>query len=222
MKTTSYQFVLGLLWTACSVTAQAAPLTLTWEFREISASIDTPFTTSWVDQTQLGVDPTNLATDFVTDNLGTSAQTAMSTLEQVLPDNSATVFIGATAYLSALNNTSSAYSYFQVSFSLPTDYSFELISSVADLPTVDANGDPVSYANFAFIDNNFDGLADAGTTATLYGGFEVSLTDTTGCGQLLQPELAVGLTLTPVPEPETYAMMLAGLGLLGLMVRRRA
>ncbi len=27
--------------------------------------------------------------------------------------------------------------------------------------------------------------------------------------------------VTPVPEPETYAMMLAGLGLLGLMARRR-
>jgi hypothetical protein len=30
-----------------------------------------------------------------------------------------------------------------------------------------------------------------------------------------------GLTVTPVPEPETYAMLLAGLGLLGFRVRRR-
>ena len=29
------------------------------------------------------------------------------------------------------------------------------------------------------------------------------------------------LNLAPVPEPETYAMMLAGLGLLGVMARRR-
>jgi hypothetical protein len=29
------------------------------------------------------------------------------------------------------------------------------------------------------------------------------------------------LTISPVPEPETYAMMLAGLGLLGLAARRR-
>ena len=29
------------------------------------------------------------------------------------------------------------------------------------------------------------------------------------------------LTVTPVPEPETYAMMLAGLGALGFMARRR-
>jgi choice-of-anchor A domain-containing protein len=31
----------------------------------------------------------------------------------------------------------------------------------------------------------------------------------------------IGLTVTPVPEPESYAMLLAGLGLIGLLVRRR-
>jgi len=30
-----------------------------------------------------------------------------------------------------------------------------------------------------------------------------------------------GMTITPVPEPETYAMLLAGLGLLGVVARRR-
>jgi choice-of-anchor A domain-containing protein len=30
-----------------------------------------------------------------------------------------------------------------------------------------------------------------------------------------------GLTVTPVPEPESYAMLLAGLGLVGLLARRR-
>jgi hypothetical protein len=30
-----------------------------------------------------------------------------------------------------------------------------------------------------------------------------------------------GDPLAPVPEPETYAMMLAGLGQLGVMTRRR-
>jgi hypothetical protein len=29
------------------------------------------------------------------------------------------------------------------------------------------------------------------------------------------------LNVSPVPEPETYAMLLAGLGLVGFMVRRR-
>jgi hypothetical protein len=30
------------------------------------------------------------------------------------------------------------------------------------------------------------------------------------------------ITITPVPEPETYALMLAGLGLVGFTARRRS
>ena len=30
-----------------------------------------------------------------------------------------------------------------------------------------------------------------------------------------------GLTVAPVPEPETYAMLIAGLGLIGAVSRRR-
>jgi hypothetical protein len=33
--------------------------------------------------------------------------------------------------------------------------------------------------------------------------------------------LGVGIGVAPVPEPETYAMLLAGLGLMGVVVRRR-
>ncbi|MGQ9862244.1 MAG: FxDxF family PEP-CTERM protein [Thiobacillaceae bacterium] len=42
-------------------------------------------------------------------------------------------------------------------------------------------------------------------------------------GQPYQATLDMGgnLTITPVPEPETYALMLAGLGLVGWMARRR-
>jgi hypothetical protein len=34
--------------------------------------------------------------------------------------------------------------------------------------------------------------------------------------------LSVDFAAAPVPEPETYAMLLAGLGLMGAMVRRRS
>ena len=33
--------------------------------------------------------------------------------------------------------------------------------------------------------------------------------------------MAFSATVTPIPEPETYALMLAGLGLLGIAARRR-
>ncbi len=36
-----------------------------------------------------------------------------------------------------------------------------------------------------------------------------------------QANLMASISVTPVPEPETYAMMLAGLGLMGFIARRR-
>ena len=49
--------------------------------------------------------------------------------------------------------------------------------------------------------------------------FLVSDTQTKATGDLLSRELPV--VTTPVPEPETYAMLLAGLGLVGVITRRR-
>ncbi len=34
-------------------------------------------------------------------------------------------------------------------------------------------------------------------------------------------DLVVGVSVSPIPEPETYALMLAGLGVVGFMARRR-
>ena len=45
--------------------------------------------------------------------------------------------------------------------------------------------------------------------------FTTLYTDTTG------QTMITGVALAPVPEPETYAMMLAGFGLMGFMARRR-
>lgn len=43
-----------------------------------------------------------------------------------------------------------------------------------------------------------------------------------GGDQAAQIPDSTAFTITPVPEPETYAFMLAGLGMVGLMSRRRA
>jgi hypothetical protein len=34
-------------------------------------------------------------------------------------------------------------------------------------------------------------------------------------------DLVIGVNIAPIPEPETYAMLLAGLGLMGFVARRR-
>lgn len=55
------------------------------------------------------------------------------------------------------------------------------------------------------------------TNASLVGtGTTITLTDTF----TVVDQLALSVT-TPIPEPETYAMLLAGLGLLGFAARRR-
>ncbi|MDP3584466.1 MAG: PEP-CTERM sorting domain-containing protein [Thiobacillus sp.] len=43
-----------------------------------------------------------------------------------------------------------------------------------------------------------------------------------GAGEIWKDAISVVAVATPVPEAETYAMMLVGLGLVGFMVRRRS
>ena len=58
-----------------------------------------------------------------------------------------------------------------------------------------------------------------------YYGHMIVFTDATaygsGTARFIDGGIASAAVLTPVPEPETYAMLLAGLGLMGFMVRRR-
>lgn len=54
------------------------------------------------------------------------------------------------------------------------------------------------------------------TNATQYGSAFAAITGGTA------PIATVGAVVPAVPEPQTYAMLLAGLGLIGFMVRRKA
>jgi probable HAF family extracellular repeat protein len=72
-------------------------------------------------------------------------------------------------------------------------------------------------ADHAFITGpNGVGMTDLNALVSLPGG--AALTEATGINNLGQ---VAAISIPPVPEPETYAMLLAGLSLIGFVAHRR-
>ncbi len=105
-----------------------------------------------------------------------------------------------------------------------------------------ANGLPASLSFFKYVGHAYDGtgagidgadgVADgkvsqsffnlpAGDYSVFVGGSDYAAQDLSNPDVLSRYGLGGSLVVTAVPEPETWAMLLAGLGLIGTMVRRR-
>lgn len=116
---------------------------------------------------------------------------------------------------------------------------FSFVNTTA--PTASFDGTKNSFVIFAASDlsnsNYFGTVFAAGPRPSMLGGvpqnsgdFVLGVYSPSEIGspqtdiesfEYLAPQSSRAWTLAPVPEPETYAMMLGGLGLLGFMARRK-
>ncbi|MEW6099988.1 MAG: PEP-CTERM sorting domain-containing protein [Pseudomonadota bacterium] len=92
-----------------------------------------------------------------------------------------------------------------------------LFKDVTDGETVPNGGPSSGYATYTVVDGK---AVASGNPAFGQYDFILGFND----GHIYDADyddLVVGISLVPIPEPETYALMLAGLGAMGFMARRR-
>ena len=128
---------------------------------------------------------------------------------------------------SIANNTGTAFSDFHLSITEPTDASGNgvvftgfnsstLAGFTLDSPSMNQ---PSPFNHSGPRDLNFTGSLANGDSAN--ASFNLSPFDP-GTGNTYTFTITQTPTvMSPIPEPETYAMLIAGLGLMGAMVRRR-
>lgn len=96
------------------------------------------------------------------------------------------------------------------------DFTFSDTSDGTSVRNGQGLGDFTSYAVLGSF------MGGAFTPYTMGGAYDLILGFNDGARvDADYDDMVVGLKVTPVPEPETYALMLAGLGALGFMSRRR-
>ena len=73
---------------------------------------------------------------------------------------------------------------------------------------------------YSTVGSSFQNLTPFSLPAGAYE-LRISGTSLVGSGGYFSGHMTLATTTAPIPEPETYAMMLAGLGLMGFVARRR-
>ncbi len=105
----------------------------------------------------------------------------------------------------------------------PTDLGFRALVTGTETVSYNASTSLLSMTGTLNVDGNLFNISDSVTINlnTQFGpNMYVGFTGATGASYADQRITSFEMT-TAVPEPETYAMMLAGLGLLGFAARRR-
>ncbi len=102
-----------------------------------------------------------------------------------------------------------------------------VISGLGVTPTlVDRGIAPGDNIGFSFLAGTISGLTfdsiNPGENSSYLVLYTASTTYSTSIASVIDGSVASAATFAPVPEPETYAMMLAGLGLMGFVARRRS
>jgi len=114
----------------------------------------------------------------------------------------------------------------QCAWGLCDDDIFAIIVSSPTDPTLDRFTESFIHDGYEYTFNYFDTFATLQPLSTAVCA-EVGILNN-ACYGFTTPEdaktavhFSFSMTATPIPEPETYAMMLAGLGIVGAIARRR-
>lgn len=126
--------------------------------------------------------------------------------DQVIGTIQVTELSNLTGSLFALDTVSGSYTLFGVTY--PITISLQGVSFSGS----SVGGLPSAGASFAFT-NLSAGSYEVKASGTLTGGSSLPGLSFVGANYTL--------TAAPVPEPETYALLLAGLGVVGFVARRR-
>ena len=109
-----------------------------------------------------------------------------------------------------------------VTFATPTAFASFLWGSPDTYNTLDVT---TSVASYSYTSADFALVANGNQNFASYLGFNATGGETILSMTFKSPATnafeASNFSVTPVPEPETYALMLAGLGAIGFVTRRR-